>query len=121
MAAQDIKALLDTYNRSIMQRTWIKNKNLIEYENEYLSVLRVDSSNNWISDHDMVKMWSIIFDLRKNFTSLSTYQSLQNVLDIKITPVTRGQLTGNWGIRIYGMKVDPDSKIIKTILDFIFS
>lgn len=43
------------------------------------------------------------------------------MIDIEITPVTRGELKGNYGIRIRNMKKEPGAEIIEMILDFIFS
>ena len=121
MTAQEINNLIDKYNSTETQRSWIKDQSLIKYDNEYVSVIRVDSSNKWIGYDKMTKMWSIIIEIRKSFTYLPNYKALQNFLNLKITPVNRGRLVGHYGIRIYDMKKDPDYQIIRAILDFIFS
>ena len=69
----------------------------------------------------MEKMWSIIIELKKDIRRLPKYQELTRILDIKLTPVTRGELAGAYGIRIYGMKKEATSSIIYDILEFIFS
>ena len=121
MTAFDLKARLDNYNQCETQRSWIKTQGLLSYENEYLSVVRVDSSNKWVGQDKMEKMWSIIFVPKKSFISLPNYRTLKSVIDITVTPVTHGKLKGYYGLRIYGMKRDPNENIVKEILDFIFS
>ena len=66
-------------------------------------------------------MWSVIYNQKKSFLGLPGYRDLQKVIDIKVTPVTRGSIKGCYGLRLYGMKKDPDITIVKTILDFIFT
>lgn len=111
---------LNNYMQGETQRSFIRTENLINYENEYISVLRVDSSNKWIGQNKMTKSWAIIVDIKKPFTSLANFVQLSQVIDVKITPVKRGVLQGNYGIRFYGMKQNPDEKIITDILNFIF-
>ena len=65
-------------------------------------------------------MWSIIVDLKKDFRALTNYCELSEKLDIKLTRVTKGELKGYWGIRIYKMKQNPTNDIIYDILNFIF-
>ena len=65
-------------------------------------------------------MWSIIVDLKKDFRELTNYCELSKKLDIKLTRVTKGELKGCWGIRIYKMKQNPTNDIIYDILNFIF-
>lgn len=123
MTISDIQRKLDFYNRPLAdtERSWIKTRGMVIYENDFLKVIRVDSSNKWVAEDEMEKMWSIIFSAKKDFTRLPTYRALQTIINVSVTPVTRGSLKGNYGIRIYGMKRDPDAAIIKSILDFIFS
>ena len=104
-------------------RRWSHEEKLLNYENDYISVLRIDSSNKWTTDKDsgfMSKMWSIIIKLKKDFSCLENFKALKTILSIKISPVTKGALVGNYGIRIYDMRQEPDSEIVKEILDFIF-
>ena len=102
------------------QRSWIKTRGLLSYENEYLSVKRIDSSNKWIGENKMEKMWSIIFSARKSFINLPTFRQLKQVVNVAVTAVKRGEMVGCYGIRIYGMTRDPNEQIVKAVLDFIF-
>ena len=120
MTAQDIKNMLDTYNSCDTERSFTMGQPMT-YSNKYISVVRLDSSNKYTGTNSMGKMWSIIFNLKESFYALPGYRALRSVLDIQITPVTRGSIKGCYGIRIYGMKKDPSVAIVKTILDFIFT
>ena len=83
-----------------------------------------DSSNKWLGvphASEMEKMWSIIVDLKKEIRTLPKYRELSRVIDIRLTPVKKGELAGCYDIRIYGMKREPTSTIIYDILNFIFS
>ena len=94
------------------------------YENEYLKLVRIDSSNK-AGGKDVVrgKQWSIIFELKKSFISLDGWQQLCNYYgdDVKITPVRTGALKGCYGIRFYHMASNPTDKIVLEIHNFIFS
>ncbi len=49
-------------------RSWTKNDNSFNFENEYIKVLRIASSNKWTGDKEsgyMSKMWSIIVILKR--------------------------------------------------------
>ena len=119
MTAQDIKNMLDTYNNGDTERSFVMGQPM-SYSNDYISVVRLDSSNKYTGTNTMGKMWSIIFNHKQNFYALPGYRALKGVMDINITPVTRGSTKGCYGLRIYGMKKDPSVAIVKTILDFIF-
>lgn len=96
----------------------------LQYENDFISVKRLKSSNKWIGiphTSDMDKMWSIIVDMKKDFTQLPNYKLLRKEIDMKITKVNSGAHEGFWGIRIYHMKEEPNRDIIRTILNFIFN
>lgn len=54
-------------------------------------------------------------------TKEPAYRELSRVIDIRLTPVKKGELAGCYDIRIYGMKREPTSTIIYDILNFIFS
>ncbi len=104
-------------------RHWTKKDEQYSYNNEYISVLRIASSYKWTKDpiHNyMSKMWSIVVDIKKNFTKLENYIKLKNNIDIAITPVNSGKYKGYHGIRIYGMTQEPDIQIISEILNYIF-
>ena len=57
---------------------------------------------------------------KKDFRELTNYCELSEKLDIKLTRVTKGELKGCRGIRIYKMKQNPTNDIIYDILNFIF-
>lgn len=124
MTFTELTQKINFYKTSTASRSWTKTKDAIYYNNEYLNVRRLDSSNKWLGvphASEMEKMWSIIVDLKKDFRSLPKYRELLQVLDIKLTAVTRGELNGCMGIRIYGMKQEPESSIIYDILNYIFN
>ena len=124
MTIEELANRLSYYQTGITSRAWSKTKVLISFENEYIKVRRLDSSNKWLGiphKSDMEKMWSIIIDLKKDFRTLSKYRELHNILDIKLNSVTKGELAGCYGLRIYGMKKEPNSSIIYDILNYIFA
>lgn len=104
-------------------KSYTKEKDMVQFENEYISVLRVDSSNKWIdkASGKLSKQWGIIIDIKKDFTMLPGYRDLQrNYPNIAVTPVTRGEMLGCYGIRIYDMRQEPTKEIIEDILNYIF-
>ena len=111
---------LQAYNNCVTERSWTKTELMLTYENEYIKLLRVDSSNHHIENNDMSKMWSIIIDKKKEFTNLPNFKELQQHITIKVTPVRTGELKGYCGIRIYKLKREPNKDVIKMILDYIF-
>ena len=124
MTINELSQKINTYKSSITSRAWTKTKNVIYFNNDYINVRRLDSSNKWLgAPHasEMEKQWSIIIDLKKDFEYLPKYRELSQLLDIKLTRVTKGELTGCYGIRIYGMKQEPTCAIIYDILNYIFS
>lgn len=124
MTFNELSQKINFYKISTTSRSWTKTKEAVYFNNEYLTVRRLDSSNKWLGvphASEMEKMWSIIIDLKKDFRLLPKYRELLQVLDIKLTPVIKGELSGCVGIRIYGMKKEPTSSIIYDILNYIFS
>lgn len=121
MTLEEIKNEINNYNSGTTYRGWIMSNDSLKYVNKYLSVVRIDSSNHWVAHERMSKMWSIIYESKADFTTLNNYLELQNILHINITPVLRGKNKGCYGLRIYEMKQNPDAKIVKHILDFIFN
>lgn len=121
---EDFKGKIQPYMSAQTSRHWTKSDVCVTYNNEYISVLRVDSSNKWVGEENcgfMSKMWSIIINKKWDFSNLAGFIKLKKILDIGITPVKKGELAGNFGIRIYNMRQEPDYRIIKDILDFIFN
>lgn len=100
--------------------------NSFKYENEYIKVLRIDSSNKWQGiphQSDMDKQWGIIIEIKKDFCNLQNFKNLCSnySIDIDVTPVTRGENKGNYGIRLYHMAQNPNQDIVRQILDYIFA
>ena len=120
MNIKQVVECLQAYNNCVTERSWTKTEFMLTYENEYIKLLRVDSSNHHIENNDMSKMWSIIIDKKKEFTCLPHFKELQKHIDIKVTPVRTGKLKGYWGIRIYDLKREPNRKVVQMILDYIF-
>lgn len=121
MSIIELLQKIEPYRSGSTSRLWTKNP--ICFNNEYIEVKRLDSSNKWLGlprVSEMGKMWSIIVDLKKDFRALTNYCELSKKLDIKLTRVTKGELKGCRGIRIYKMKQNPTNDIIYDILNFIF-
>lgn len=121
MSIIELLQKIEPYRSGSTSRLWTKNP--ICFNNEYIEVKRLDSSNKWLGlprVSEMGKMWSIIVDLKKDFRELTNYCELSKKLDIKLTRVTKGELKGCRGIRIYKMKQNPTNDIIYDILNFIF-
>ena len=121
MSIIELLQKIEPYRSGSTSRLWTKNP--ICFNNEYIEVKRLDSSNKWLGlprVSEMGKMWSIIVDLKKDFRAPTHYCELSEKLDIKLTRVTKGELKGCRGIRIYKMKQNPTNDIIYDILNFIF-
>ena len=73
---------LNPYKMSQTDRTWTKEYSMLKYDNKYISVLRIDSSNKWIEIDgvkSMSKMWSIIVCIKQDFTKLQQYLELKTI------------------------------------------
>lgn len=113
---------LESFRIGKTTQNWIRN-NPPSFENKYIKLLRIDSSNKKGGESVIHgKQWSIIFELKLPFTELPGWKTLCAKFcdDVKITPVTKGALNGCFGIRFYHMSSDPTNEIILDILDFIF-
>lgn len=113
-----IEELLE-YKKGICDRRWKKSQKF-SYKNDYIELVSLYSSNKWLSSTEMEKQWSIIINKKKEFTSLPNFTLLKEQGLLTLTPVSNGANKGFFGIRLYGMKKDPDEEIIKKLLDFIF-
>lgn len=113
-----IEELLE-YKKGTCDRRWKKSQKF-SYENDYIELVSLDSSNKWLSSTEMEKQWSIIIEKKKDFTLLPNFSLLKEQGLLTLTPVNNGANKGCFGIRLYGMKKDPDEGIIKKLLDFIF-
>ena len=117
----DMIAKINSFKNGNADRRWKMKDQELVFDNEYISVVRVDSSNKWVSSTEMEKQWGIIFVMKKDFTHLPKYKELSSHCDIAVTPVKTGKNAGCYGLRVYRMKRDPDEKILAEILDYIFS
>jgi hypothetical protein len=102
-------------------QTWVMIS--ITFKNEYIEVLRLDSSNRvGGSNVGNGKQWSIIVDVKKGFTKLQNWKKLKEELgnDLDFTLVKRGENRGKYGIRLYKMSRNMDRNIIEELLNFIF-
>ena len=113
---------LETFKDKGTDQSWKKSYELT-YNNVYIDVLRIDSSNRAGGEKvKQGKMWSIIVKVKKNFLSLPHWIDLCKHYgkDLCITPVKTGEFAGHYGIRLYNMSKDPTMDIIVKILDYIF-
>ena len=122
MNINELTAMISGYKIGGTNQHWRRDPDM-RYENEYIRLLRIDSSNE--SGGERVhrgKQWSIIIDIKKDFTHLPNWKNLENYYkkELAITPVDRGVLKGYDGIRFYHMSQNPTDKTVKEILDYIF-
>ena len=96
----------------------------VNYENEYIVVKRIASSNKWEGiphKSKMIKQWSIVVDIKKDFEGLDTFKLLSEIFDVRITTVKGGYFNGYKAIRFYNMTDNPNEKITYKLLDYIFN
>jgi hypothetical protein len=123
MKFEELNQKLLKFRGSGTSQSWKKNEGFL-YKNEYIYLIRIDSSNQTGgSIINNGKQWSIIIDIKKSFTDLPNWRMLERYYedDIKLTPVTHGKNLGKFGIRLYRMAYDPTNEIIRDLLDFIFN
>lgn len=123
MLASQLKHEFDVYNQGVgATPAWTMT--VMGYSNDYINVIRIDSSNKWLGEPHkslMGKMWSIIVETKKPFQNLDTFRELiQAGFNIDVTPVSKGQNKRKEGIRIYSMKQEPNEELIGKLLDYIF-
>lgn len=121
MKITDIVEIVNSFKSGSADRRWKMKDQELAFDNEYITVIRVDSSNKWVSSTEMEKQWGIIFEMKKDFTYLPRYKELVAHCDIAVTPVRTGKNAGCYGLRVYKMKKDPDLEILAEILNYIFS
>ena len=98
------------------------------FENEYMCVKRIDTSNKHGGQSiENGKQWSIIFEKKKDFAHLVNWKLLKNHYgnNLNITKVRSNRNKPSkyencYGIRFYEMSKDPTHEIIYDILNFIF-
>lgn len=122
----NLKELVDKINRFRNQtntrQRWRKDSDFF-YENEFLKVLRIDSSNKPGGKSILNgKQWSIIIDIKRPFSHLKEWNHLCEEFneDLKITKVASGLFKGYFGIRFYRMSLNPTNEIIEDILNYLF-
>ena len=120
MTISELITKLNTYKIGSTERAWKMKNQELSYENEYIKFIRMDSSNKWISTSEMEKQWGIIFEMKTNFSGLSTYRELSSKYDVAVTRVTKGKNAGCYGLRFYKMKKEPDAEIVLDIFNYIF-
>lgn len=121
MTIAELKNKFNVFDSIETVRSWTKDPQMLLYENEYIKCVRIDSSNRHIPNNKMAKMWSIIFEKKKDFSGLPKFKELARNMNVNLTPVKRGKLRGCWGLRIYDVHREPKREVVKMILDFIFS
>lgn len=117
----EMVARINSFKNGNADRRWKMKDQELVFDNEYITVVRVDSLNKWISSTEMEKQWGIIFVMKKDFTHLPKYKELSSHCDIAVTPVRTGKNAGCYGLRVYRMKRNPDVEILTEILNYIFS
>lgn len=114
---------IDTFKKAKgTKQSWRKDNSPI-YENEYIKLVRIDSSNSHGGNNGLKgKQWGFLMEQKKNFQTLKGWIDLKNEFGstLKVTPFRSPDF--DWvGIRFYEMALDPTNEIVVNILDFIFS
>ncbi len=121
MKSNEILEQISKYKEGLTEQRWTMDDYILK--NEYINVLRIDTSNKaGGSKVKQGKQWSIIFERPTNLMleSLSTYKELvQKSGYIKVTP--RVNYPGQYGIRIYNMAKNPDIKILNSLFAYLFN
>ncbi|MBO5224418.1 MAG: hypothetical protein J6C23_07900 [Clostridia bacterium] len=119
MTIADLISRMRVYMIGETERSFADDQ-MAHYQNDYITLRRIASSNKWVGVNKLTKQWSIVYLPHKDFTCLNNYRELKKHFDIRITSVSKGDFKGCYGVRIYGMTKNPDRKIVKELLDFIF-
>ena len=123
MKLNELVEKINTFKRShSTSQSWRNSVSPI-FENEYIKLIRIDSSNNHGGKTaSSGKQWSILIEEKKNFQMLENWIILKNEFNetLKITPF-RNRNCGWKGIRFYRMEEDPTNEIVINILNFIFN
>ena len=123
MTTKEIYEKLLYFKEGSTQQSWKKDI-LFPFDNEYITLIRVDTSNkSGGSSVNLGKQWSLIIELKRPFCGLETWRSLEKYMgnDIDVTPVNKGGNKGKWGIRFYRMSKDPTREILESFFNYIFS
>jgi hypothetical protein len=124
MELSELIRKLESFKGGGTQQSWIMVSPLpkVYFENEYIKVLRIDTSNpHGGVNVKSAKQWGIIIEIKKEFFLLPNWKKLKEKMknDIKVTP-RRGYPPNQHGIRLYNMSRDPNNEIIEELLTFIF-
>ena len=122
MTTEEIYNLLLSYKKGGTQQSCKKDLFLI-FDNEYIRLVRIDSSNkSGGSSITQGKQWSFIVDVKKSFLELDSWRKLKSYMgvDLAVTPVTKGENAGKFGIRFYRMAKDPTKEIVETFFKYLF-
>jgi len=121
MKSNTIIELLTQYKEGLTEQRWAMGD--YKYRNDYINVLRVDTSNKaGGSKINQGKQWSIIFERTTNLLleDLARYKELVQLSGyIRITP--RIGYNGQYGIRFYNMTKNPDTEILNNLFDYLFT
>ena len=121
MTYEVLASALDSFKAGSTDKSWRMDRTAIRFENEFIRLVRIDSSNHWISATEMEKQWGIIIEQKREFLSLPGCRKLMDYYGMKVTPVRTGKNKGCFGLRFYNMKQDPTSEIVVNVLEFIFN
>lgn len=112
---------LKYFKEGLTEQRWTMDDYI--FENDYIKILRIDSSNKaGGSSVSQGKQWSIIFERTSHLflEELPTFKKLVTESGyIKITP--RLRYPNQYGIRFYKMAKNPNIKILNHILIYLFS
>lgn len=112
---------LSKYKEGLTEQRWTMDNYI--YQNEYIKVVRIDTSNKaGGSNVEQGKQWSIIFERTTDLflEELETFKMLQSESGyVKITP--RKGYQNQYGVRFYHMAKNPNIKILNKIFKYLFN
>jgi len=120
MKLDEILEQLSIYKIGLTEQRWTMDDFILR--NEYINVVRIDTSNKaGGATVKQGKQWSIIFERTTNLMleDLPTYKELaQKSGYIRVTP--RVNYPGQYGIRFYNMAKNPNVKFLNYLFDYLF-
>ncbi len=122
MTTDEIYAKLLYFKHGETEQFW-KKEPMIPFDNDYITLIRVDSSNKaGGSSVKQGKQWSLIIDLKRSIIGFDTWRRLKSKMgdELTITRVTKGENIGKYGIRLYQMSKNPTPEIVDELLKYIF-
>jgi hypothetical protein len=122
MPIDEIIRRLEQFRGGETEQRWVMIAPPFAFENEYIRVLRLDSSNqSGGTGIESGKRWGIIIKIKRDFRFLPNWRALTERLgdnNIRVTP--RRGYPGQYGIRLYHMSRNMNTEIIEELLTFIF-